>query len=62
MARYSLSDIVTFKRAEEQTRDVLKQKVCPCGRPIKLGWEEILCMSCRQRARRNARRANGQKD
>jgi hypothetical protein len=56
MARYSLSEIVTLRRAEEQTAAVLEPRMCVCGRPVKKGSVEELCMRCRQMARRRARR------
>lgn len=62
MGRYSLSDIVTLKRAEEQVADVLKEKWCKCGKPIKRGWEMDLCPRCRMYARRATRRAHGSKN
>ena len=56
MARHSLSDLVTLKRAEEQVEAVLQPKWCRCGNLVKKGSVEELCMRCRQYARRRARR------
>jgi hypothetical protein len=56
MARPSLSDLVTLKRAEEQVREAFQRRWCPCGGEIRKLSGEKLCVRCRMNARRRERR------
>lgn len=51
----SLAEVIMLRRAQEQVDKVLERRYCRCGKPVKLGSIEELCMRCRQMARRNAK-------